>query len=144
VTHRPRLRRGDEAGSISAFFAVALGGLVLVIGFVIDGGTYLRAHQQADAVAAEAARQAGQQIDAPTSIRGAAPRADVPRARAAALDHLATAGYAGTVTVTGGTRVTVSATTTRPTVFLALLGRPTVSVTGEAEVRLVRGLSTPT
>jgi hypothetical protein len=135
-------RRG-EGGSISAFFLVVSLGLLLVVGLVVDGGLQLRALQQADAVAAEAARQAGQQIDAPTSVRGAVPRADVAAATAAGQAHLASTGHRGSVTVIGGTRVRVTATTTRPTLVLGLAGRPAVTVTGEAEARLTRGLDTP-
>ncbi|MGF1662558.1 MAG: hypothetical protein ACFCVG_08810 [Kineosporiaceae bacterium] len=133
----------DEQGSVSAFVLVVAAGLLLVVGLVVDGGLLLRTLQQADAVAAEAARQAGQRIDAPASVRGGPPRAEVAAATAAGQAHLAAAGYRGTVTVVGGTRIRVTATTTRPTLILGLAGRPSITVTGQAEARLTRGLATP-
>ncbi len=114
--------------------------LMLAVGLVVDGGQKLRATQRADAAAEEAARAAGQVIQAPRSVRGLTPLVDPAPAAAAAQAYLDAAGVTGTVAVDGAL-VTVTTTTTEPTVFLAAIGITTVTATGTAQARLVRGLT---
>jgi hypothetical protein len=125
---------------VSLFFAVAGIGLLVVIGLVVDGGGKIRALQEADAVAAEAARQGGQAIQAGPAIRGEGTVVDTSAAAAAAEAYLAATGVAGEVGVIGGTRLRVTTTTTYSPVFLSAIGAGPMSVTGDAEVLLVRGL----
>ena len=134
---------GDrEAGSVTVFFVVAVVALFAMVGLVVDGGTKIRTAQQAAALAEEAARAAGQDITLAAAVRGDTIAADPGRAAAAARTYLAENGLTGTVWITNnGAAVTVTVSVTKPTVFLSLIGIASVTVTGRAEARLVRGLS---
>lgn len=139
-----RLRRqhasdGDR-GSITLFVVVIALGLFVAVGLVVDGGGKVRALQRADDVAAEAARAGGQAIQAGVAIRGEGAEASADEAQAAARAYLSSAGVAGSVTVTGATRLTVDTSTTYTPVFLDMIGIGTQTTTGHAEVRLVRAL----
>lgn len=136
---RHRFVGGDD-GSITLFVVVIALGLLVAVGLVVDGGGKVRALQRADDVAAEAARAGGQAIQGNVAVRGEGVEASVGEAQAAARAYLAGAGVAGTVTVTGGTRLTVDTTTTYTPVFLDMIGIGTQTTTGHAEVRLVRAL----
>jgi hypothetical protein len=125
---------------VSLFFAVAAVGMLVVIGLVVDGGGKVRALQEADAVAAEAARHGGQAVQAGTAIRGQDTVVDPPLAIAAAERYLAAAGVSGSVDIVAGTRLRVTTTTTYTPVFLHVIGIGSMTVTGDAQVRLVRGL----
>lgn len=139
-----RLRRqhacAGDRGSITLFVVVIALGLFVAVGLVVDGGGKVRALQRADDVAAEAARAGGQAIQAGVAIRGEGAEASADEAQAAARAYLSSAGVAGSVTVTGGTRLTVDTSTTYTPVFLDMIGIGTQTTTGHAEVRLVRAL----
>lgn len=124
---------------MTLFMVTATLALMLAVGLVVDGGHKIQALQRADAVAEEAARAAGQAIQPALSVRGQAPRADTARAATAARAYLQAAQVSGTVDVRGDV-IEVSTTTSRPTVFLAAIGIGSVSATGNARARLVRGL----
>jgi len=131
-----------ERGSVTLFLAITAMGLLILAGLVVDGGAKLRATQRADQVAAEAARAAGQAINAPSTIAGATPATDPGAAVAAAQTYLATTGVTGSVSITpGGTAVTVTTSESAPTVFLGLIGIHTLPVTGQASVALVHGIT---
>lgn len=50
----------------------------------------------------------------------------------------------GTVTVDGnGTTITVDVTTRRPTVFLQVIGQPSLDVEGHASAELLHGVGAP-
>jgi hypothetical protein len=125
---------------VSLFFAVAAVGMLVVVGLVVDGGGKVRALQEADAVAAEAARQGGQAVQAGPAIRGEDTVVDPPPAIAAAKRYLAAAGVSGSVDIVAGTRLRVTTTSSYTPVFLSVLGVGPMTVTGDAQVRLVRGL----
>jgi Flp pilus assembly protein TadG len=129
-----------ERGSISLFFVIAAVALFLTIGLVVDGGGKIRAMQRADAVAAEAARQGGQAIQAGRAIRGEGVEVDSAAAAAAARTYLRSAEVTGDVKVITGTRLEVNTTTTYQPVFLGIIGIGPLTVHGHAEVRLIRGL----
>jgi predicted extracellular nuclease len=127
---------------VSIFVAISVVGLLLIIGLVADGGVKVRAIQQADALAAEAARAAGQVIDVPAAVQGSAVRVNRQGAHDAASAFLAAAGVRGTVTVApDGEAIQVTVTITRPTVFLSLIGITQVSATGHASVTLVHAVT---
>lgn len=131
-----RLR--DQTGSFTLIFAIVAIALLAMAGLVYDGRRQLTAQQRADAVAAEAARAAGQEIDGSTLI--GSPCLDRARAVAAAREHLAAAGISGTVTVDGNT-IVVRADATEPAAILPLVGITTLEATGEASVEIVTGLT---
>ena len=141
---RLRLTAGNdrEAGSVTVFVAITMVGLLVLVGLVADGGAKLRAVQRADAIAAEAARTAGQVIDLPTAVSSSDIRVDRQAAVTAANAYLTAAGASGTVTITpNGQSLQVTVTTSAPTVFLGLIGITTLTVTGHAQVDLVHGVT---
>lgn len=133
-----RVPSDGEAGSVTLFFAIAVVGLLLLAGLVVDGGAKVRAAQRADRVAAEAARAAGQAIDLGAVLDSGALRVDRRAAVVAASQYLSEAGVSGDVSMLpGGAGLRVLTRAHAPTVFLGLIGVPEFSVTGQAEVVLV-------
>jgi len=131
-----------EAGSVTLFLVIAMAGLFVLVGLVVDGGAKIRAVQRADSLAAEAGRAGGQAINVPAAIVGDAPKVDARAAVSAANAYLARNGAQGTVTVTNaGRTLNVNVTTTRPTIFLGLIGVSSITVTGHASVTLVPGIN---
>jgi Flp pilus assembly protein TadG len=128
-----RSRVDGEHGRVSVFLAIALAGVLILIGMVADGGARLRAMQRADNIAAEAARAAGQGIDGGKAIPGGDKELDPELASQAAREYLAAAGVPGTAVVDeGGQQVTIEVTITRDTAMLSLIGINTIQVTGRA------------
>ena len=141
-TQHQGARRGwrDDRGSVSLFAATAAIGMVILAGLAVDLGGQVHARQHAVDVARQAARAAGQQLQAAPAVRGDALATDPRRAVAAARSYLAAADVRGTVTLTGGTAVTVTTTDSYDTVFLAILGINQLQVTGRAQARTVRAV----
>jgi Tfp pilus assembly protein PilX len=130
-----------EAGSATVFVAITVLGLLILCGLVVDGGAKLRAVQQADRVATEAARAAGQAAD-PAALAAGDARVDRQAAVNAANGFLAAAQATGTGSISAdGTAVEVTVTTTAPTVFLGLIGVSSFTVTGHGKAVLVHGVT---
>jgi hypothetical protein len=139
ITIVGRLRGRDE-GRVSLFLAIALFGVLVIIGLVADGSGRLRAMQRADNIAAEAARVGGQAINGPQAVTGGAKVIDPGSAVAAARAYLDTAGVTGTVQVGADrTNMLVTVTITYNTLMLGFIGIDQVSVTGRATAYLVTG-----
>jgi Flp pilus assembly protein TadG len=137
-----RMRSDTEAGSVTLFFVVGALALFAMIGLVVDGGTKIRAAQQADGLAEEAARAGGQQIAVPAAVRGNRITADPRDAVQAAQKYLHDNDIAGSVRLSdGGQIVVVAVSVTRPTVFLGLIGVDSMTVQGHAQARLERGVT---
>jgi hypothetical protein len=133
-----RVRRDD--GRVSVFLAIALLGVIVLIGLSVDGSGKLQALQRADHIAAEAARAAGQAIDAGKAIPGGAKIVDPVLATRAAQAYLAAAGVAGEANPSlDGRKVDVTVHITYATKMLGLIGRGQVTVTGHATAVLVTG-----
>jgi Flp pilus assembly protein TadG len=130
----------DECGSVSLFLVVAVLGVMIAVGLVVDGGQKLRATQRADDTAAEAARAAVQSVQPASTVRGEAPRVDAATAIYAAQQYLRRAGVTGMVSVIGD-RVRVTTSSSFSPAFLSLIGLGTQTVAGRAEARLARGVS---
>ncbi|MGK5677138.1 pilus assembly protein TadG-related protein [Micromonospora sp. URMC 106] len=135
---------GRDDGRVSVFLAVAMVGVLAVIGMAFDGAGQLRTLQRAGNLAAEAARAGGQAIDRATAIEGGPTRIDRPQARRAVAAYLAAAGVTGHAVsfpvVDGETRVRVRVTVTHHRTMLGLFGfDETVSVSGEATARPLTG-----
>ncbi|MBX6749182.1 MAG: hypothetical protein IRY85_05825 [Micromonosporaceae bacterium] len=81
-----------QDGRIAVFFAIIAPAWFVVLGLVVIGGNRITALQRADNIAAEAARAAGQEIDAPTAIVGGEKRVDPVAAANAAADYIRAAG----------------------------------------------------
>ncbi|PZG11116.1 hypothetical protein C1I95_27540 [Micromonospora craterilacus] len=136
--------RGD-AGRVSIFLAIAMVGVLGIIGMAFDGAGQLRTLQRAENLAAEAARAGGQAIDLATAIEGGPKRINQSQARRAVADYLSAAGVSShTVSfpvVDGETLIRVRVTITYGRAMLGLFGfSNTVSVTGEATARALTGV----
>ena len=114
--------------------------MIILAGLTVDLAGQVHTRQHATDVAAQAARAAGQQLQAPAAIRGDAARADPARAVAAARSYLAAADVTGTATLHGGTTVVVTTHATYPTKFLAIIGINQLYVTGTAQSRTLRAV----
>ena len=125
-----------ERGSSSLFFAALAASLLLVVGLVVDGAGMIKATQQADQLAQQAARQAGQQLT-DLAMTGDPVSIDKGPARVAAEKFLAAAGATGTVTVSG-TRISVEVHTSYRPKFLSTIGIGPLDAEGHAEVDSVR------
>jgi len=127
----------DDHGGISAFTAVAIAAVVMLIGLAVDVSGQIRAVARADNVAAEAARAGGQALNTLKAIQGGNKELDPDAAVAAATDYLADAGATGTVTVDPDLlHLTVTAEIVYQPAFLGAFGYPatTVSATATANV----------
>ncbi len=127
----------NQRGSMSLFAVVVVVAMIVIVGLVVDGGARLHAAQQADDVAREAARAAGQAVQSGSAVRGTAVMTDAAAARQAARAYLAAAGVNGSVSVTNVT-VHVSADQTYTPIFLSIIGIGPATVTGHADARIVR------
>lgn len=143
MTHRHPLRRllADDRGSVSLWMLGITVVVILLAGLVVDVGGQVQAQQRAHAVAAQAARVAGQQLQGPALVRGDAAAVDVARGVAAAQDYLAGSDVAGSVAITGGNVITVTTSTTHPTQFLGVIGISQLDATGHAEAQTTRALA---
>lgn len=103
-----------DRGSVSVFFAIVAAGWVMMLLLIVVGGGRIRAYQRADNIAAEAARAAGQAIQAGPAIAGQEKKIDRARATAAAQAYLREAGATGTVSFDGDQTVVVTATVGYP------------------------------
>jgi len=125
-------------GEITVFWAVVGFAMIIVAGFVVDGGAQIRAVQRAQFVAGEAARYGAQEVVGPAAVRGEGAVVDPEAAQAAAEYYLERMpDVDGTVTVVDG-QVVVNTTCSKQTMFLGIIGRSQVSGTGYSEVDLVR------
>ncbi|MBD3784481.1 MAG: pilus assembly protein [Micrococcales bacterium] len=132
--------RRPEEGSVSIWLVTTGFAMIVLVGLAVDLGGQVHAQQHARAVAAQAARAGGQQLDAPAAVRGDAVRTDTQLAARAARTYLTAAGVTGNVTVTGGTTVTVDVTDTYRTTFLGVIGLSTLTVSGHGTARTTRSV----
>ena len=139
--HRPRPRgTDDQAGSVSLLLIVAVFGLLIAVGLVVDGGQKLRSTQLVDDAASEAARAAVLSVQPGATVRGQRPKVDEVAARQAAERYLQRAGVAGSVSVGDG-RVQVRTTSSFTPAFLSIIGMGAQTVNGQADARLARGVA---
>lgn len=129
-----------ERGSLSIWMATTSFVMIILVGLAVDLGGQVHAQQHARDVAAQAARVAGQHIDAGRAIQGDTLTIDPAQARAAAREYLAAAGVDGTIDIRGGDTVTVSVSDTYHTQFLSLIDINHLTVTGTATARPVRSI----
>lgn len=142
---------GDQAGSDSAasdrgalslMLVVLVGALVLLAGFVVDGGAQLAADENAQALAQEAARAGATSVDPSTAYRNGAFVVDPELAASAASSYLTDAGYSDyKVFVVSGSEIRVRVTVSEPTKFLSVIGINNITSTGWATASLVTGVT---
>lgn len=129
-----------DRGATSIFVGICAGALVVVIGIVVDAGGRLRAIENTDARAMEAARVAGQQLDEAAVLQGQGYRVKLDDAQKAADAYLALYGLSGHVALgDGGTEVTVTVNTTYEPVLLSVVTSG-MAVTGKGTATLVHGV----
>lgn len=133
---RWRLSRRDR-GSVTIWLALASFVMIVLVGVAVDLSGQVYAQQHARDVAAQAARTAGQQIDAAQGVRGIGAQTNTVQAIAAANAYIAAAGLSGDATVTGAT-ITVTVADTYETKFFSIIGLQSLRVTGTAQTRVVR------
>ena len=137
TTHAARLR--DERGAVvSVWTAVIATTMVLVLGIAVDLSGLVHAKQHAGDAAAQAARQAGQQLSTGTLLQQGRLEVRTRQARAAAVDYLEAVGMTGTATVQDGTLLVVTAQASYRPLFLSGMGIGPVQVTGTSSVRVLR------
>ena len=135
---RRHLSRPDR-GSVTIWLALASFVMIVLVGVAVDLSGQVYAQQHARDIAAQAARTAGQQIDAARGVRGVGAQTNTTQAIAAAKTYIASCGLSGDATITGGgTTITVTVADTYETKFLSIIGVTSLRVTGSAETRVVR------
>ena len=130
----------QERGSISIWLVTTGFAMIVLVGLAVDLGGQVHAQQHARAVADQAARTGGQQLDAAVAVRGDGAVTDTHLARQAATAYLTASELTGTVAVTGGTTVTVNVRDTYPTTFLGIIGITSMTVTGHGQARITRSV----
>lgn len=128
-----------ERGSLTVFTAVLAVALLVMAGLVVDGTGKLRAAQQADAIAEEAARAGADSLNTAALRAGGPVTVDPQAAISAAQAYLNSAGVHGTVSQPGPTLISVTVTISRPTAILDLIGIDSWTVTGNATANLETG-----
>lgn len=123
-------RRDHERGSVTLWSVVAVIAALAIMGLVVDGGAQMRATQQADRVAREAARAAAQAVTSDPVI-GRPGLVDVSKGRVAADDYLEAAGVDGSVTISGATITVTTSVQVKP-IMLSAVGVGEITVTGQA------------
>jgi len=144
---RRRTRRGaggdHERGALTLMLAVLMVALLALAGLVIDGGRKLNENASADAIAQEAARAGAGMVNTSAAYDSGAFRVDPGQAVTAARAYLTSAGYKGSVTVTGTGQIRVTVTVTEHTLVLSLIGIDTMTAKGTAVASLVAGVTGP-
>lgn len=134
-------RRRDETGMVTVFVVTMTMALLLFAGLVVDGGAVLAARRQAIDVAEQAALAGAQGIRVADVRTGLDPTLDPALAAAAAQAYLDEVGREGEVRVVGDD-VEVTVSIERPMLILGLAGLGDVTVTGRANARNARGVTT--
>lgn len=135
MIHATRVQR--DRGAVTAFAVIAVIGLLMAAGLVLDGGRLLAARRDAIDVGRGAARAGAQAVIPAVPGTGGTAQVDPARAQALAQAYLARAGYQGDVTVTGDT-VTV---TVHTRVSMVVLPLPARDVVAHANAHPSTGLS---
>ena len=132
----------DERGSALTIGTVLLATVfTLILGIAVDLSGQIQTKRQAFDVAAQAARVAGQQIDAETYMAtGRTVKVDPARARAAASTYVRASGMTDGTRIESTTRLVVTATASYRPQFLSMLGVGNLRVTGEASINIIRTL----
>lgn len=119
----------ESGQSLSAFTAVVVFALFLVVGLVVDGGAQLAAAGRAESVAGAAVRVA---LDAAAEGRVGGDSGAAAALRAAEAYLAGQDGVTGSVTMAGDGAVTVRTHVGVRTVFLSLVGITTLQAEGQA------------
>ncbi|MEV4611256.1 hypothetical protein AB0K43_01450 [Kitasatospora sp. NPDC049258] len=129
-----------DRGAISTFVAITAASLVILLGIVLDLGGRLRVMEQTDALAQEAARAAGQQLDRRALLEG---RYQVlpAEAQAAADAYLRPYNLTAHVEFPDPGTVVVRIDSEYHTKLLSLIRIDTLPVHGTGKAVLVHGVT---
>jgi hypothetical protein len=134
--------RPREEGGLSIFVAICVMALLALLGLIVDGGGKLKATERADAIAQEAARAGGEQINASKAIPGNGIVVDPTAAHNAAVAYLQKAGFTGSYQIystDGGRELVVNLSST----YQSIWGLGNMPVHGYATAALVYGVTAP-
>ena len=136
-----RRRSHNQRGSVLTTGTVLLVTVfTLILGIAVDLSGQVQTKRQAHEVAAQAARIAGQHVDADRFLdSGGRIRLSTASSRTAALSYITATGMTGAVAI-NGTDVTVTVTAQYTPVILPIVGVTTLPVTETATARAVRAL----
>jgi hypothetical protein len=140
-----RLIRADrprEEGGMTIYVAICILALLALLGLVVDGGGKLKASERADAIAQEAARAGGEQINASKAIPGNGIVVDPRKAHDAAVHYLQLEGFHGTAqvyTADNERELVVDLNST----YHSIWGLGDMPVHGHATAALVYGVTAP-
>ena len=135
----PQIWSAEDTGSVLILLPILAVGLFMMLGLIIDGAGRVKALQNAHTVAAQAARQAGQQIDGGALQLDGRTQVNPTAGAAKAKSFLRRSDMRGNVTVNPArTRITVTATNRYRPVFLSFFGFGPVDLTGSAQAQLRR------
>ncbi len=132
-------RSTADSGSITAFVALMLVAVFVLMGLVVDGGSALSARQAATDEAEQAAR-AGAGALAVSALRSGVVEIDQQQAIEAAVDFTVAAGHPGTATVSAGV-VTVEVHYRIHTAILGIVCLDTLPVFATASAIDVQGVT---
>jgi Flp pilus assembly protein TadG len=136
-------RAERDRGSITLMLAALGVALIALAGIVIDGGAKLRAAENANAVAQEAARAGAGMVNRSTAYSTGSFVVDQAQAIAAARAYLAANNLHCCVTAQGTKAIRVTVTITEPTSVLSIIGIDSMSSPGSATASLVTGVTGP-
>lgn len=129
----------ERGAAVSTWAVLIVAATTLILGVAVDLSGQIAAKRQAGDVAAQAARVAGQQLDAVAYLTdGRTSELATTRARAAAVAYITRAGMTGTVTVDTPTTLVVTTIAGYTPVFLSAFGVGRLEVTGTARTEMVR------
>lgn len=135
-----RKLRDEKGAALTVWAVLTVACMTLIMGIAVDLSGQINAKRHAGDVAAQAARAAGQQIDAELYLGDGRTVAIVnTRARDAAIAYITAAGMTGSARITG-TELVVETYATYTPLFLSALGVGDLQVTGTATTRVVRAL----
>ncbi len=134
-----RLReiRDDETGNITLPLIVLVVAFILFIGLVVDGAGKIQSGDQANQIAAGAARSAVNALTGDAVLSGTV-GIDSIKAQNVAQAYINTAGATGTVSVTGNS-VNVTVSVDYDTIFLSIIGINTLTGRASASAALTDG-----
>ena len=144
MSRRPAtLRAHAEAGSLSVAMPLVVILALVVIGFAFDGANVLSAKRRGINIAEQAARAGAGQLDLDAIRAGDTYRIDPARARQAATNYLAQAGYPGQVRLGRdqvGDRVDVALTWSQQALFARFVGVGRYGGTVQASAHVCHGV----
>ena len=133
--------RDERGAAVTVWTVMVMAAPTLIAGLAVDLSGQVNRLRLANDVAAQAARTAGQQLDADTyASTGGDVEVAAARAKTAAVTYAKASGMTATARIESGTDLVVDVTTDYEPVFLSAFGIGTQHVAATARVRVVKAL----